>query len=243
MHRLFLSPECIENDIVTLTGYQVHRVRNVLRLRVGDDFIVLDGQGNEYRVELVDIKQSRAIAKITENRKNNSEPVKRVTLYQALLKVSKFEFILQKGTELGIARFVPIKCERCVGEEPGAERLKRWQRIVIESAEQCRRGRVPVIEEPQDFEAVCGSGEGISLLPWEEERVNSFRQVLQQNKANDRFSIFIGPEGGFSVAEAELARSRGVIPVSLGRRILRAETAGIVATAILMYDTGELEVT
>lgn len=174
------------------------------------------------------------------------EPTARIALYQALLKGERFEFVLQKGTEIGISDFIPLKCERCVVGEPGEAKLERWQRIIREAAEQCGRARLPRLSSLLPLEEACRNASGRRLLAWEGERGRGLKDYLKELRSNGRleenreFSLFIGPEGGFSQREVEVAEGHGVMPVSLGRRILRAETAGLVAAAIILYELGEL---
>jgi 16S rRNA (uracil1498-N3)-methyltransferase len=172
-----------------------------------------------------------------------AEPGTKITLYQALLKGSNFEFVLQKCTEIGVAVFVPVICERCVAGEPDGKRLSRWRNIIIKAAEQSRRGKLPVLHNPVSFTRACRSASGISLLPWEGEKTRSIGDALQgyhQTEKIPKFSIFIGPEGGFSSHEVDIAQSCGIEPVSLGPRILRAETAGLVTAAVTLYEFGEM---
>jgi 16S rRNA (uracil1498-N3)-methyltransferase len=172
------------------------------------------------------------------------EPRTRITLYQALLKGSNFEVVLQKCTEIGVTDFVPLVCERCVAGEPNSKRLSRWRSIILEAAEQSRRGKLPVVHNVSRFNEACQSGSGTSLLPWEGEKVRGIGDVLRSRSKTENtpeVSIYVGPEGGFSPREVEFARSCGIVPVSLGRRILRAETAGLVAAAVTLYEFGELD--
>ncbi len=170
-------------------------------------------------------------------------------LYQSLIRPQRFELVLEKGTELGVSRFVPLVSSRAQvrttgpAGEGGTQRAARWRRIVTEAAEQSGRGRVPAIDPPSLFEdAVSASGgPGLRLLPWEGERSQGLRSYLRA--LEDRpaaVSVFIGPEGGFAEDEVRLAREAGCVTISLGPRILRSETAGIVAAALVMHELGEM---
>jgi 16S rRNA (uracil1498-N3)-methyltransferase len=243
MHRFFVPEDCVTQSTVSITGRLVHRLRNVLRLGAGDHIVVLDNSGWEYEVELRTAGSGGFEGIIISRALAAGEPRIRITLYQALLKGSNFELVLQKCTEIGVTGFVPVVCERCVAGEGHDNRLGRWQRIVLEAAQQSRRGKLPVLNPAIHFEEACASAAGVSLLPWEGERVKGIGDVLRscsKAETHPEVSIFIGPEGGFSDGEMESARSHGIIPVSLGRRILRAETAGLVAAAITLYQFGEL---
>ncbi|MCS7260969.1 MAG: 16S rRNA (uracil(1498)-N(3))-methyltransferase, partial [Anaerolineae bacterium] len=146
-HRFFIPPEWIREKHVTLSGEMAHQICNVLRLRLGDRIIVLDDTGWEYEVELQRVSQCHVIGQVVEKRPATGEPRTRIVLYQAALRARRFEFVLQKGTELGIAEFVPVVCERSLVAEVSDldAKRERWQHIIREAAEQSRRGRLPVL--------------------------------------------------------------------------------------------------
>jgi 16S rRNA (uracil1498-N3)-methyltransferase len=247
MHRFFIPSDWIDRDRVVIKGRQVHQLRDVLRLGVGDRIAVLDNTGREYEIELDEVERGQ-VAGVVRRTSSVAEPRTRVNIYQALLKGSKFEFIIQKCTELGVSRFVPMLCERCAAREissVSARKLERWRRIILEAAEQSGRGRLPVLEPVAPFEQACRSAAGFSLLPWEEEKTVGLRAALQDeiNNRGDLFSVnlFIGPEGGFTRSEVGFARNCGIALVTLGSRVLRAETAGLVAASAVLYECGELD--
>jgi 16S rRNA (uracil1498-N3)-methyltransferase len=243
MHRFFLPADWIAEGTAVITGKLVHQIRNVLRLGTGDHIAVLDNSGWEYEVELQKLDSARVEGKVVRKSPAVTEPKTKITLYQALLKGSNFEFVLQKCTEVGVAGFAPLICERCVAGEPDSKRLSRWRSIITEAAELSGRGKLPVLQNPTSFTEACKSASGISLIPWEEEKARGIGNVLRSHRKirNDSaINIFIGPEGGFSPHEVEFARSCGIVTVSLGHRILRAETAGLVAATITLYEFGEL---
>lgn len=242
MYRFFLSEDWLADGPVTITGTLVHRLRHVLRLGAGDNIIVLDGSGWEYEVELQKMGSRKVEGRVINKSLTIAEPCTKITLYQALLKGSNFEFVLQKCTEIGVSAFVPVICERCVAGEPDVKRLSRWGNIIVEAAEQSKRGKLPVLHDSVSYPAACRSATGISLLPWEEEKLQSIGDVLRgyRQTENPELNIFIGPEGGFSPHEVDTARHSGVEPVSLGPRILRAETAGLVTAAVTLYEFGEM---
>jgi len=243
MHRFFLPADWLSEDTVAITGKLVHQLRHVLRLGAGDHITVLNNSGWEYEVELQKVGSSKVEGRVIGKSPAVKEPRTKITLYQALLKGSNFEFVLQKCTEIGVAGFVPVICERCVAGEPDGKRLSRWKNIITEAAEQSRRGKLPILHDPVNFTQACRSASGISLLPWEGEKAQSIGDVLRvyhQTEKIPKFSIFIGPEGGFSSHEVDIAQSSGVEPVSLGPRILRAETAGLVTAAVILYEFGEM---
>ena len=249
MHRFFIPPEWIDQEMVVIREKLVHQIRNVLRLRGGDHIVVLDDTGWEYTVELLKVSRDR-IEGVIEERRLAAEPGTRITLYQALPKSSKFEFILQKCTELGVAGFVPVICERCVAGHPRDKRVERWRSIIVEAAEQSRRGRLPTLEPVMPFEKACQSAIGFSLLAWEREKTSGLRTLLRSEIYRKRIlsekkylavNLFIGPEGGFSPFEVELARDYGIAPISLGSRVVRSETAGLITATAILYECGDLE--
>lgn len=243
MHRFFLPEDRFTQNIVAISGKLAHQLRNVLRLRTGDHIIVLDNSGWELEVELAKMDKDNIKGKIVSKTIASSEPRTRITLYQALLKAGNIELVFQKCTEIGVASFVPLLCERCVTGEPDSRKLSRWANIIREAAEQSRRGKLPTLHGVTSFKEACKSASGLSLLPWEGEKLRGIGEALrnyQKARKAPEVSIFIGSEGGFSPHEVELAQNYGIIPVSLGRRILRAETAGLVAAAITVYEFSEL---
>ena len=248
MHHFFIPPDWIDGDDVILKDQVAHQLVHVLRSHPGDRIVVLDDSGWELQVKLDVVTPKQVRGTITDSAASARETSTRVTLYQGVLKSDKFEFVLQKGTELGIAAFVPMACARSVsrpnvGREAGS-RLTRWRRIITEAAEQSRRGRIPALEGPVDFFSVCEKIEGRAIIPWEQEGTNGLKSTLQRWRSDGSYSpsvdILVGPEGGFTEEEVEYARNRSIVPVSLGERILRAETAGIVTAAAVLYEYGEL---
>jgi 16S rRNA (uracil1498-N3)-methyltransferase len=259
MHRFFVPPSWFQDDTVTLSGKVVHQIRDVLRLRPGDAVVVLDDSGWEYQVRLTVVGRERVSGQVERKVLARTEPRAKITLYQSLLKGEKLEWVLQKGTELGVVEFVPMVSDRCVigsVDDVSKPKLERWRRIVLEAAEQSRRGRLPRLHAPLLFAQACERARrsDLAMMPWERERIMSLRSVLADSYSipspvqgktlvvRRPFSIhiFIGPEGGFSNREVDQARRYGIIPVSLGPRILRAETAALVAAAIVFYQLEDM---
>jgi len=244
----FVPPAQIKEQKVTVTGPDAVHITRVLRLRPGDEFTVSDGRGKGYRVRLSKTG-SREIEGIIEAEFSlAAEPPFSLTLVQGVPKGEKMELIIQKSTELGVKEIIPLLAERSIVKLAGeklAQRRLRWQRVAYEAAKQCRRGAVPAVGTPLSLAEVfrrMPSG-AVGIMPWEEERETSFRQVLLPLKEalpEAGFFLFIGPEGGFTLREAALAKENGVVTVSLGRRILRTETAALTAAAIILYELGDL---
>jgi len=252
MHRFFVLPSWIQGDEVTVTGPQAHQIAHVLRMRPGDVLTVLDNSGWEIETRLVSVERTAVRGEVLRRRLAGGEPRTKVSLYQGVLKSNRFEFVLQKGTELGVVEFVPIIAERCMVSDLEAVENKRsrWEWIIQEAAEQCRRGRKPALRPAVLFSQACERARhsgGLGLIPWEEENHLSLRDLLrnappgrEQSWPPFTIHLFIGPEGGFAPGEVAAARGYGLVPVTLGPRILRAETAGIVAAAAILYELGDL---
>ena len=249
-HRFFVERGGDVGDEVELGGPTAHQIARVLRLRVGERIVLLDGTGAERVVELQIVTPSRVIGVVRGTRDARGEPQLEITLYQGLVQRERLELVLQKGTEVGVSAFVPVICERSParrGEEVDDRRLERWRRIVQEAAEQSRRGRVPTVRRPVRLaEALAeAAAAGPVLVAWEEEEARSVRQgmraLLGERDVSRRLALFIGPVGGLARHEVATAISLGATIVSLGPRILRTETAGPVLAALALYEAGELE--
>jgi len=238
MHRFFLPPDAIQGDQVIFAPDIARQMRSVLRMRSGEIVIVLDGRGNAFRVALTQIGKDSARGRILEQWVATGEPAGDLILCQAISKGERFEWVLQKGTELGVTTFQPIITLRTVRKKPGTGRWQRWRRIIREAAEQSGRGRLPQLLEPISFEEALTDVQGLGLLP----------AVMAKTPARAALSaafwpltLFVGPEGGFDPEEVALARAAGIIPVTLGPRILRTETAAIVLITLAMATRGELD--
>ena len=249
MHRFFITNNLIQGDQVIFPADLSHQITRVLRLRQQERVVVLDNRGLEYEVELQTLSKRSVRGMICQTRSVQTEPQLYLTLYMALLKGKKLDWVLQKGTELGVCRFVPILTHRCV--VPSLKQVKpakvsRWQEIVREAAEQSQRGLLPEVRMPHTFEnAICEAKQsnGISLIAWEMKGEASLKKRLNMATEPQRraVNLFIGPEGGFEEQEIRLAEQEGVLPVTLGPRILRAETAALAAVAAILYELGEWE--
>ena len=249
MHRFFVDPALLASVPVTvaLSDKVAHQVRDVLRLAIGEQLILLDNSGAEMLCAVSKSGRAGVEVEVLERRAAPHESPVQIMLCQGLLKSARFEWILEKGTELGVATFAPILCRRSMTglEEAGPAKIQRWQRIVQEAAEQCGRGRIPTLLPIRPLmHALNDIPPGaIALMPWEEERELSLRAALQSARKEREQSaepltviLFIGPEGGLMAEEVTLALRHGVRAVSLGQRILRAETAAIASVANVMYE-------
>ncbi len=246
VNRFFISTSDIEGDRVRLSPEQAHQVQHVLRLQPGDAIVVLDDTGIEYHVTLTTVEKRQAIGQVTGRRQAAGEPAAQVTLFQSMLVREKFEWVLQKGTEIGVARFVPVLTERSLVrvKDLDEKRLDRWRRIIVEAAEQSHRGRIPQLDQIVTFdEAVSSVAQFDRFLVATPSREGStLRQALQgQSGKAVSVAVMVGPEGGFTEKEVDATRRGGAVAVGLGPRILRTETCAIVASALILYELGEME--
>ena len=226
---------------VELPPAVAHQVGRVLRLRPGDRVILLDGGGREAEVALTTFGRDAVRGEVLACLVVPPPPGPVVTLYQAVLKGERFAWVLQKATELGVAAVVPVVTERTIvpwAEAAEVTRQARWARIVREAAEQCRRATLPTLHPPLRWPDACrrmiDSGAAV-LLPWEESDA-PLGPALAAARAAPAVAVAIGPEGGFAPAEIALAQAAGRDPVSLGPRILRAETAALAVCALLLVE-------
>jgi len=243
--RFFIPASSIEGDRVGLSPEQSHQVCHVLRLKPGDTIVVLDNSGTEYDVTLTAVCRTETVGQVTSSHRARSEPTAEVTLFQSLLAREKFEWVLQKGTELGVAQFVPVLTERSLVRTKTIEenKLDRWQRILTEAAEQSHRGRVPQLEPIVTFDKAVVRLRDFerSLIAAPSDEAVTLRDALQGiTRSPASVAVIIGPEGGFTEEEVTLACEKGAVRVGLGPRILRTETAAIVACALTLYELGEM---
>ncbi|MGI6669108.1 MAG: 16S rRNA (uracil(1498)-N(3))-methyltransferase [Acetivibrionales bacterium] len=251
MSRFFVERDAIDESsgCINITGGDVRHIVNVLRAAPGDAIVVSDGLGTDYDAVIERTGKDAVLARITATRRNLTEPGMDITLFQGIPKSDKMDFIIQKCVELGVKRIVPVVTARTAVRIGGAQgntysKTVRWKRIALESAKQCDRGIIPAVEEPVMFAEALELAEScdLKLMPYEEEktrRLRTFLRALPQGISNS-IAVFIGPEGGFDPGEAEEAARGGFETVSLGPRILRTETAGMVVITILMYENGDI---
>ncbi|HMD89454.1 MAG TPA: RsmE family RNA methyltransferase [Anaerolineaceae bacterium] len=252
MNRFFLPTDCINAGEVRFPEAISHQISQVLRLKIGEEVMALDNSGFEYRVEIAQASAYAVTGKIKGRQACQGEPSGRVSLYLGLTQREKFETMLQKCTEAGAAAFTPVITSRSLvqTEKDISGKQERWNRIICEAAEQSGRGLLPSLSPALKFKRALKttSQHGLVLFLWEKETSVSLRQALQSylqrsasgSNAERNVALLIGPEGGYSDQEAEQARRAGCIPVSLGKRILRMETAALVATALVLYEMGDM---
>ena len=242
MHRFFAGDENFSRDSIFLTGTDASHICTVLRLQTGDKIQVLDGQGSLYIVQLVDVKAKLVKGEIISSEKANTESPLTIYLGQSLIKGNKFDVVLRKSVELGVKTITPLMTERTVVKSDGNKKIHRWRKIVEESCKQCSRSSIPKVSQSiiklDDF-CQQGSDTDLKLMFWELESKNGLKDINPE-KTPLSVSILIGPEGGFTIEEVETARSYGFQTVSLGPRILRAETAPLVVLTLLQFKWGDI---
>lgn len=243
MLHLFADPSDVQDELLTITGPEVNHIRNVMRLKPGEEISVsIGGDGKEYRYGIESYTEDSVLCRLRFVKDKEVELPVKVLLFQGLPKADKMDLIVQKAVELGAAEIIPVSMERCVVKldaGKAAKKTARWQTIAESAASQSRRSIIPRVLAPMSMkEAVEYAKEQteVRVIPYElQEDDGSAKQYLESLKEGQSVSIFIGPEGGFTPAEVELAKEAGIRPISLGRRILRTETAGLAILSWLIY--------
>jgi len=238
MRRFFYDPAHEAAGHVLISGAETHHLRTVLRMRLGDTAELLDGAGGALTGEIERISADSVSFRILSRR---AEPESRspLTLAMALLKGRKMDIVVQKATELGVSSFVPVITRYCEPQGRDSQLLERWRRIMLEACKQCGRLRLMEISSPQPLHELRCPAESRKIMPWENETACSFAAVGIE--PGQPLVLLIGPEGGFHPAEVEQARSSGFSIVSLGPRVLRAETAAVAAAVLAQHLLGSLE--
>lgn len=246
MHRFFVTNENVFKDSIIVTGENVQHIKKVLRLQSGDKIILCDGEGNDYHVSIESMDKHEIRTAILGREDSKGEPGIDAVLYQGIPKSAKMDLIIQKCTELGIKRIVPVSTARTVvkleSEKDERKKVERWTKIAEEAAKQSGRGRIPIVEMPMSFNEALKDAASLEkvVIPYELEGSLSIRAALEKDKAGS-IGFFIGPEGGFEVNEIEKAQAAGILPVTLGKRILRTETAGVAVLACIMYEYDQMK--
>lgn len=245
MPKFFVEKNDILNDTVTVSGGDAVHIMKVLRLGKGDAVTLCDGCGTDYSAEILETSKDSVVFSLKKSISCEAEPKIEVTLFQGLPKQGKMDYIIEKCTELGISRIVPVAAKRSVvnvrDEKSEDKKLLRWRKIASESVKQCKRGVIPEVTEVMTFEKAVEFSKEIDLViaPYENEKTCSLSSVLK-GEAPKSVGIFIGPEGGIADEEIEILEKSGIKTVTLGKRILRTETAGLAALTAVMYEYGEL---
>ena len=241
MSHFFVTSDQIAADVLTIVGDDVNHMKNVLRMRSGEAFTAADENGMFYRCEIDTLEKQQITAKILWKEEGSSELSSKIYLFQGLPKSDKMELIIQKAVELGAYEIIPVATKRAIVKldaKKEASKLKRWQSIAEGAAKQSGRMLVPRISEVLTFGEALQMAKSldINVIPYECARgMDGTREIFNSIKPGMSIGIFIGPEGGFEESEVEKAKELDVKPVTLGKRILRTETAGLTTLSILMY--------
>lgn len=241
MSHFFINSDQVAGELLTIIGDDVNHMKNVLRMRSGEAFTAADENSEFYHCEIEELEKTQVTAKILWKEKGATELSSKVYLFQGLPKSDKMELIIQKAVELGAYEVIPVATKRAIVKldaKKEASKLKRWQAIAEGAAKQSGRMRVPQISEVKTYgEALQMARElDVNIIPYECARgMEETREVFRSIRPGMSVGIFIGPEGGFEESEVEKAKELGIYPVTLGRRILRTETAGLTTLSILMY--------
>ncbi|MBP5159171.1 MAG: 16S rRNA (uracil(1498)-N(3))-methyltransferase [Lachnospiraceae bacterium] len=246
MYHFYTDRGQISEKEITLTGSDVNHIKNVLRMREGEKLIICDGEGTDYHCAVKTLSESEVVCEILKSAGTESELETKIVLFQGLPKKDKMELIIQKAVELGVTEIVPVMTKRVI-VKPGDEkkersRIERYNEIARSAAKQSGRGIVPKVTQLMDLKKALeyASDCDLKLIPYENaEGMARARELVASAKGREKIAVFIGPEGGFEPSEVELAESFGCEAMTLGRRILRTETAGLALLAVLMFGLDE----
>lgn len=250
--RFVARRESFATGVVRLAGDEAHHAIVVLRLRPGDRIEVINGEGHGYQARIANVTEGVLVAELEQPLPPGREPRLQVTLYQGLAKGEKMDFIVQKATEIGVSAVQPVFTRHAVPrpETDSAEKKRqRWQRVAHEAAKQAGRLKVPAVYSPVDWRQALSQLRAqppdLILVAWEGERATSLKAALRswsrpRPSREAAVALMVGPEGGLAGDEVEAALAAGAMPVSLGARILRTETAALAALSILLYEWGDL---
>ena len=243
MQRFFVETYQIEEEkhCIHVTGADVNHIKNVLRMKLGEELWISDGGTKEYRCEIESLGDEEVLLHIIYAQEPDYELPNRIYLFQGLPKADKMELIIQKAVELGVYAIVPVETKRCVvklDEKKAAKKTARWQQIAESAAKQSKRMLIPKIHEVMSFQDALKLAEelDIRLIPYELAKgMKETKEILNQIRPGQSVGIFIGPEGGFEENEVSQALEKGAQAITLGRRILRTETAGLAILSVLMF--------
>lgn len=242
MANFYIEKSAITQNVAIISGEEAQHISRVLRMKKGDSVTLCDGEGMFYEAVLEGFDEKTVTAQILSSRIAETEPTVKITIFQGVPKNPKLETIVQKATEIGVVRIVPVDTVRCVAKLDKMNKVDRLGKIAKEAAKQSKRGIVPEVSAPMSFkEAVKEAAKAdLAIIPYEEEREISLKKALT-GKNPKTVSVMIGPEGGFEKDEITLALENGITSVTLGKRILRTETAPLVVASAVLYELGEME--
>ncbi len=242
MANFYINKSDITENIATITGEEAAHISRVLRMKKGDCVTLCDGEEMFYEAVLSDFSDKSVTAEIVSSRRAETEPEVKLTIFQGVPKNPKLETIVQKLTEIGAVKLVPMDTKRAVAKLDKSAKVDRLRKIAREAAKQSKRGIVPEITDCISFKNAVkmASESDLSIIAYEEEVETSLKGALS-GKSPKTVSVMIGPEGGFEKEEIELAKESGLISVTLGKRILRTETAPLAVSAAILYELGEMQ--
>ena len=242
MYRFFVEPSQIQDKKIIITGSDVNHIRNVLRMKIGEEIAVSNGIDNrEYRCGIEEYTEQEVICTLRFVKEDGVELPAKIYLFQGLPKADKMELIIQKAVELGVHEVIPMATKRCVvklDEKKAAAKVSRWQGIAEAAAKQSRRGVIPAVHDVMGMKDAVAYAHSmdVRIIPYElAEEMHHTKEIIEAVKVGQSVAVFIGPEGGFEESEIQEALAAGIEPVTLGRRILRTETAGMTVLSWLMY--------
>lgn len=242
MYQFFVEPCQIADKVITITGKDVNHIKNVLRMRLGEEIAVSNGMdGKEYRCEIAEIREDTVTCALRFIKEDGLELPSKIYLFQGLPKADKMEMIVQKAVELGVHEIIPVATERSIvklDEKKAKSKIARWQSIAEAAAKQSKRRIVPIVTDVMTSKEAFfyAKDMDVRFIPYElAAGMQTTRELVESIKANQTIAVFIGPEGGFADAEIQHALEHGIVPITLGKRILRTETAGLAVLAWMMY--------
>jgi len=246
LRRFLLEDLEVENGFCVITGREAHHMSRVLRMGRGDDLVLLDGKGGRFLAEIQSVSRDAVKIQIKKSLDHGPPSALEITLCQAVIKSASMDYLIQKTSELGVTRISPFFSSRSVVQLKGDRQRKksnRWREIAHSAAKQCNRDIPAEIGPPESFDkqlALFSKAPGLKVILWERETSRDLKDLLQKHEPSGSFTGMVGPEGGFTPEEVSTAQHAGFIPVSMGSRILRAETAALVLVAIVQYEWGDL---
>lgn len=241
MQHFFVNPEQVDGEYIHINGGDVNHIKNVLRMKLNEELEINDGQGKKYLGTIDEFAQDIVIVKIVSVSESDTELPCQIYLFQGLPKGDKMELIVEKSVELGVSKIIPVETKRAIVKLDSKKRIKKvekWNSVCKTAAKQSVRGLIPVVENVMTFKEAIEVAKECDhvLVPYELAKgMCETKEAISAVVKGDIVAVFIGPEGGFDSGEIELALANGAKPISLGKRILRTETAGITALSILMY--------
>ena len=245
MHRMYVSPETLDQPVISLSDDRAHYVARVLRLRVGEQVGLFDGSGREWLVRLTRVSAGLVQGEPVSMLPTSPPCDKVVVLGQGLPQGAKMDWIVEKCSELGLSTLVPLQTELLVRsvDRRMSEKMARWQRVAAAAAGQCGRRTLLELGAPSSLADFCARYDAapVKIICWEQEESCGIRQVLEAGDDRYPIAVLVGPESGFTENEVVMAKTHGFVPVSLGPRRLRTETAAVAVTGIIRYSRGELD--